>query len=247
MRPGDQTPHRQAGREGRRARECPRTARHPFGFQQRPLGSFWRGKALTGGNLDGSGPGHQHQRKIIRAPRRCRGSGRCGGCFLLPVSPLPPCSSSSLSSAKSVTELTLQRGRRDRLRTPARPALASSAGCRATVAGAGDEPQAEEREEEARRESDAQLPGGDGSVLRRGPASHPAPRRPRVPIPQPPLHGDWLCWVRPPREAAVTTSPTFPSIYQSSSSSSFRVSKTIKHIEHRKRHPEHCIKRQEKK
>lgn len=72
------------------------------------------------------------------------------------------------------------------------------------------------------------------------------PWRPRDPIPRPP-HRDGAPRVRRPGGAAATTSPTSPSIYQSSSGSSFRVSKTIKHIEHRKRHPEHCIKRKEKK
>lgn len=65
---------------------------------------------------------------------------------------------------------------------------------------------------------------------------HPAPRPPR----------DRLCWARPRRKAAAPARPAFPSIYQSSSSSSRRVSTTIKHAEHRARHPEHPIKRKEK-
>lgn len=57
---------------------------------------------------DRSSPGHRHQRKAIQAPHCSQGSRCCGGCVLVPMS--PPHSSSSLSSAKSVIEVTLQGG-----------------------------------------------------------------------------------------------------------------------------------------
>lgn len=154
-----------------------------FGFQQRLSGTS-EGQG-TNGKTEPRAPRQiqpwvQHQERIIRAPCPFQGSGCC--CY-----PCPPLlSPSSLSSTKSVTELTQNSGQVPNV-----------------IPGANrvqDEHRTEEQKEEARREGDAQ-----------GPA----------------------LWVRTPRKTAATASPALPSIYQSPSSSSFGVSKTIKHGEHR--------------
>lgn len=154
-----------------------------FGFQQHLSGTS-EGQG-TNGKTEPRAPRQiqpwvQHQGKIIRAPCPFQRSGCC--CY-----PCPPLlSPSSLSSTKSVTELTQNSGQVPNV-----------------IPGANrvqDEHRTEEQKEEARREGDAQ-----------GPA----------------------LWVRTPRKTAATASPVLPSIYQSPSSSSFGVSKTIKHGEHR--------------
>lgn len=181
-------------------------------------------------NVDGSRLGHRHQREIIRAPHCFRGSRCCRGCLLLLVLALLPAqvplhSFSSLSSAKFLIELTLHRGHQDRL--PANICLASWAPCNT--------------------QSRARWGPSGGLVLLTSPA-HPnhspscAPmfHRPHPGSPQHDAVGETA------KGSTETASQTFQSIYQSSCRSSFRVSKTIKHTEHRKQHPEHCIKCKEK-